>query len=332
MSLKSSLDDYITQFRNKRIMIIGDTIVDHFIYGTTSKISPDAPVPLVDVNKEDQFIGSLAKGIQFVQKFGGDVDVVTNIGNDFEGDHILEELRGYNIGLKGIFRFGSSTSKISRIIARDQQLLRLEKRQNIEQKLVPKMNTEIQAYIETRMEHCDAILILDYNMGMLNQILISQILNIAKQHGKPIIVRPEDKKYYLYKEAYILAMSRPMASSAIGVNPINETSMRIIGTKILNELRSAGVFIYYVEQDSYLFHQDIVKRFPSLLNYRAKSYTNIGSAITTLLSLMSAANAPIEQAVELAFYAGTLAAKRGREELFGIKELKEVIHDGKNCT
>ncbi len=180
---EKEFETYFAQFRNKRIMLIGDAIIDHYIYGNVTKISPDAPVPLMDVQREEVRLGSIATTIQYILKLGGDVELVTSVGKDYEGEHFLKLIREFNLGMKGVFQFGTTTPKITRILSQSQQsqqILRMEKRYTIDQTEMQQLNIAMEKFIEERIERCDMILILDYNLGLLNPILLSQVLAIAK--------------------------------------------------------------------------------------------------------------------------------------------------------
>ena len=328
----TDLKEYFTKFRNKRILLIGDAIIDQYIFGAATKISPDAPVPLVDVQSESNFLGSLITTIKYIQTLGGEVELITNIGNDFEGEFLLKAIDDLNIGRKGILKIGDHTPKITRIMAQDQQLLRIEKKYEISIEKMQELNSTIEALLEERIERCDAVLISDYNLGLLNPILITQILAIAARANKPVVARPEVNKYYLYKNIQLISMNRNIASSATGVNPVNETGMRIMGTKLLNELRSGGIFIPWVEGDSYFFQGDEVLIHPTLLQFKAQYYSNIGSATLAAISLMISLQAPLSTAIEVAHYAGALSSTQPRGDVFSLEELQEVIKSGKIST
>jgi D-beta-D-heptose 7-phosphate kinase / D-beta-D-heptose 1-phosphate adenosyltransferase len=323
------IPEIFSQFRNKRILIIGDAIIDHYIYGVTSKISPDAPVPLLDVIREEHTAGSFIKVIQNIINFGGKVELVSCIGNDIEGEHYLKSIKKFNIGLNGVFEIGKNTPKITRIVSQGQQMLRIEKKYDFDRDLIKSLNKKIEKFIEESVKRCDAILILDYNIGLLNPILISQILAIAQKHEKKIICRPEDQKYYHYKKTCLVVMNRNIASIATGVNSINETSRRIIGTKILNELNSQGVFIPWIDGDSYLFQDEDVQIYPSLLKHPARSYSNVGSTTMAIICLLVTVNVPLSFIMDCANYAGCLAATKEKNSYITLKELEKVIKSGK---
>jgi rfaE bifunctional protein kinase chain/domain len=332
MSSQTSLVKYLDEFRNKKLLVIGDAIIDHYIYGITSKISPDAPVPLVDVSSEDYFLGSLGKTIEYIQNMRGDCEIVSCVGTDFEGQLVVKTFKDLNLVTNGIIQMGPFTPRITRIMSQGSQVLRLEKRYTLSQDSMKMLNNQFSSYIEERIDRCDAILILDYDLGLLNPILISQILNLARQHDKKVIVRPEERKYYLYQQAHMIEMNRSIASAATGVQPINETCMRIMGSKIINEVHSQGVFIPWIEGDSYYFQKDEVKILPTLLKHKANSFSGIGSATAALLGLMATTSAPLFDCIQMAHMAGSFAALQINKHIFTFKDFKQVIQTGKVST
>jgi rfaE bifunctional protein kinase chain/domain len=325
----SNIGEYLDSFRNKKILIIGDSIIDHYIYGNASGISPDAPVPLVGVYQEEHKIGAIGKVIEYILQMKADVDVFSCIGNDYEGQLIEKKMKDLNLGTKGIINLDSFTPKITRIISREQQMLRLEKKYNLNQNLKKELNEKIIGYLEERIERSDVITILDYDLGFLNPILITQILNLANKYKKKVIVRPEPQKYYLYQTVDLIHINRNLASTATNIQPMNETCLRIIGNEILNKINANGVFIPWVEENSYLFEKDDVTIFPSLLQHKAETYWGIGNATIALSSLMGTTNASMKERIQIAHYAGSLAAIKKIEDPFRLSELKEVTKNGK---
>ena len=322
-----TIENVLKQFKDKRIMLIGDTIIDHYIDGNTTKISPDAPVPLLDIIFEKYKIGSFAKVIKYIQNFGGKLELISRIGDDMEGQLFFTEMESFNLDLSGIFQVGKVTPKITRIYSQGNQMLRIEKQEKLKRDEIYKLNKLIENHLKDRIENCDVILLLDYDLGLLNPILITQLLAIAKEFNKKIIVRPESQKYIYYHDTYLLVMNRRIASIATSINPINETSIRIMGNKLLNELHSEGIFIPWIEEDSYLFVNDNVTIYPSLLKTHEKKYSNVGSATSAILALMTACNEPIEKSIEVAHYAGSLAATHENNYFFNQETLKEVINN-----
>ena len=324
-----NLTHYLNEFKNKRVLVIGDAVVDHYTSGIASKISPDAPVPLLDVTSEEYSFGSLGTATEFILNMGGKVDLISSIGRDFEGKYIIERINELKLKRDGIIEIGSFTPKITRILSHNQQMLRLEKKYNLSQESIKQLNKKVEGILDSKINECDVILILDYGLGFLNPILISQIMAAAKQKKKRVIVRPEDNKYFLYQSSFLIKMNRNIASIATGVEPLNETCMRIIGTKILNENHAGGVFIPWIEDDSYFFYEHNVNILQSMIQLRPKSYWGIGSSIMATMSLMSTTQAEIDEIIQVAHYAGSIMATKNQNDYLILEDLKRVIETGK---
>jgi D-beta-D-heptose 7-phosphate kinase/D-beta-D-heptose 1-phosphate adenosyltransferase len=321
------LSDVVKQFRNKRILVIGDAIIDHYIYGTASRISPDAPVPLLNIHEEQRQIGSLGKVTDYILALGGDVEVISCVGKDFEGQFLLNQLKEQNIGLKGLIEMDILTPRITRIIAQKQQLLRLEKRYQFTREQKENLIGTIEQFLTERMDRYDAVVILDYDSDFLNSILISHILAIASEKKKKIIVRPEEQKYLHYRNTFLVIMNRNIASKATGIQPLNDTGMRILGTKLLNELHSESLLIPWIEGETYLFNADNVYIHPSLLKFPARMTGNIGSMVIAAAAMGSACDIPITDVIKIAHYAGSLAAQQEINKEF-VAALQSVIEHG----
>lgn len=328
----SDLQDFIDNFRNKRIFIIGDAIIDHYIYGTVSAISPDAPVPLVEISSEEHFPGALKKVIQYILNFGGDAEVISCVGDDYEGEKFQQKIAELNVGIKGIFKFGQITPKITRVISKDQQLLRLEKKYNFTQQEENILEETIVKFLKERAERADVILILDYDLGLLNLSIIEKILNIAKQTKKKIVVRPASAKYEQYQRVEMMHLNRDVASASLNMNLLNETAIRIVGTKILNITRCNGLYVPWIEGDSYYFEKNHVNVFPTLIHETPRHFMNVSSASIAAMSLMVANSAPGELSAKLAHLAGSLAARKEIDDFFTVDELKMMVENEASTT
>ncbi len=318
------------EFQNKNILIVGDAIIDHYIDGSTSKISPDAPVPLVDISNEQLIVGATGVFIKYILKMKANIEIITCVGKDFEGQFFKQEMKKMGVKTDGIIEFNTCTPKISRVLSQDQQILRLEKKYKFDQEEIKEINQIIESIIEKQIKICDVIVILDYDQGFLNPILISNILNLAKKNNKKIIARSEDTKYFLYQNVYLMQMNRNIARIATGIQPLNETCMHIMGTKLLNEVHCSGVFIPWVEEDSYYFIKNEVKVISTLLKHRAETYMGIGSAMIAFLTLMSSSNASLENCIKVAHLIGSLMTfNKWNNFNWSIDELKKAVESGK---
>ncbi len=328
MLTKEEIKKYLSAFRNKRVMVIGDASIDRIVRGKVKRVSPDAPVPLLRVEQDISHVGGIGKVIKNIYELGGEVDLLTCIGNDYEGKFFLKEIKKYNIGTKGVFQFPILTPTIIRFKTKQQQLLRVEKDYNIPDNLLKEVKNKLLTFMNERLSRCDAVLILDYGIGLLTPFLITQIIEIVKDQGKMLIVRPEAGKEYLYNNVDLVSMNRNEASRATKIENVNETSMRIIGKKILHELSSKSVFIPWIEGDSYYFQDEKVSKIPSLFNHPAKHTSNIGSATLAAISLMLASEFSLEKSALMGHFSGSIAALRNCVDK---KDFLEVLDNGTFC-
>ncbi|MHA1819298.1 MAG: hypothetical protein ACTSU2_07910 [Promethearchaeota archaeon] len=325
----NSLLKYTEQFKNKRIMLIGDAAIDHFIFGSATSLSPDAPVPLLNITKEFFNLGSLGKILNFIIEFGAIPTIISFIGNDYEGQLVKDEITNLNIGVKGLIKINASTPRITRVISGNQHIVRLEKRPNIPQDSIEKLNDEIFEQVMREIKRVDAVIICDYDVGLLNPILITKILAAVKSEGLPLIIRPEVKKYYLYRDFDFLYMNRGNAAMATNIEPINQTCIRITGNKLIKETNANVVFLPQIESDSYYFEKDSVKIIPTLLGQKPQSYSLIGSAAITLIALMKASGSSNWDAARIGHLGGTIAASYAdfekNRKYFGLNKLKKFL-------
>ena len=156
--------------------------------------------------------------------------------------------------------------------------------------------------------------------------LFQYLTSLAKKYGKKVIARPESQKYQYYHDIYLITMNRTIASMATHVNPINDTSMRIIGNKLQMELRTEGIFIPWMETESYFFYDNQVITFPCILPKQEKKFTNVGATIATFLALLTAAEVPLSDTVKIAHLAGSITASKNQDEIISLEELERVLH------
>ncbi|HME56284.1 MAG TPA: hypothetical protein VKM55_29055 [Candidatus Lokiarchaeia archaeon] len=328
----SDLQDFIDNFRNKRVFVIGDAIIDHYIHGTVSAISPDAPVPLVEISREEHFSGALKKVIQYILNFGGDAEAISCVGKDYEGEKFQQEIAELNVGIKGIFTLGQITPKITRVMSKDQQLLRLEKKYNFTHQEENVLGESIVNFLKERAGRADVILILDYDLGLLDPPIIEKVLNIANQNKKKIVVRPASTKFEHYQRVEMMHLNRDVASASLNMNLLNETAIRIVGTKILNTTRCNGLYVPWIEGDSYYFEKNHVNVFPTMVNEASRHFMNVSSASIAAMSLMAASSAPGELSAKVAHLAGSLAARKEIDDFFTADELKMMVENEVSTT
>lgn len=322
---------YFSNVRNKRIMIIGDAVVDKYISGTATRISPDAPVPILDVEQKDLYVGAIGLVANYILSLGGIAEICTVVGQDFEGEFLVKQFQKLNLGLKGIFKADTFTPQVTRIKAKGQHLLRLEKRYEIKPVTRQDINVQIESFLSQSAKNTDFLILLDYNSGLFtgNGALTSKILAIAKRAGVKVLARPDKNNYPIFTGVDVAKFNLNLAANIVGINSINETSVRIIATKLMNELQCRGLVLSYADASSYCLDGDRFEVIPSFLPYHGISYVGVGSATVAVLALLLAAGAPLPVAAKVASMAGALSAVKPPVTYFSLEELQEAFTRGK---
>jgi D-beta-D-heptose 7-phosphate kinase/D-beta-D-heptose 1-phosphate adenosyltransferase len=325
---RQRFEKILNRFPKTKVLVIGDIMLDRFIWGKVSRISPEAPVPvvLVDNNDNELFhLGGAANVANNIHSLGGHVLLCGVVGNDVNGDRIREALEGIGIPTDGIFEEkGRQTTVKTRIFANQQQVVRID-RETIEHP-GDFIARDIWEFLSKKIEECDAVIISDYEKGLLTRRLIRPILQKAKRLKKGIMVDPKPKNFYLYKGATLITPNTKEASEASGIPITDESSLRRVGRKLLKKLECEALVITRGEEGMAIFepHREFFVRTVAKEVY---DVTGAGDTVIGTVTLGLTAGASVIDAVRLANYAaGIVVGKRGtatanREEL--IKAIRE---------
>jgi len=309
------------------VLIIGDLLLDKFIFGDVSRVSPEAPVPLVDIIDEKCTIGGAGNMLNNIRGLGGKPHLISAVGNDLDGDYLLGEMKKMSVESCNIFRDKNlRTTVVSRVqTPAGYQLLRLEK--NPIMRLSPSTAERITKSVKSLVcdKRIDVIIISDYGHGLMVPSLISDITKIAREAGIKVVVNPKKENFWFYEGVDIIRTNRREASYATGITPINETSIRNIGSKILSTLGCRAVVISWVEEGMALFEQGgrvefippVIDRFVDLLG--------VGDAITATLALSINVSNNFREAAELANYAGAFVASQKGLVVVNKDDLRDFI-------
>lgn len=199
-----------------RILVVGDLMIDHYLWGSCERISPEAPVQVVDIAKETTVLGGAGNVINNLKSLGADVSVASVLGNDDNGNELLSMLEAIDVDTGNIvLQKGRSTSKKSRVIAVSQQILRYdrESKEDIE----PRSQQAILLSLENTMRDFDAVILSDYGKGVLTAELCGSIIALARKHNKKVLVDPKGKDFSKYRGAYLLTPNKKEAQLATGI-------------------------------------------------------------------------------------------------------------------
>ncbi|MFX1408988.1 MAG: bifunctional heptose 7-phosphate kinase/heptose 1-phosphate adenyltransferase [Promethearchaeota archaeon] len=324
-----SLNDAIKEWKSKKILIIGDALIDKYIFGNADTISPDAPVPNIKIDNSIAYIGASGLVLQFLKSLGGNPEICTIIGDDFEGNLFLKKIKELNIDTSGILIDKNlTTPQITRVKAMNQHVLRLETDYNVN--ISESMIDKFFRLLENRSQDIEAILILDYGIGGLFQdLFIQKLLKKLREiyNNIPIIVRPTVSNYYLYENVDLIKMNLQKALQTFSIDCCTETSISIAGKRILNSSKCDHVLLNFLELESYLFSKNYekIEKILPILKQPARSYVAVGSVIMATLGLSFAAKIQVFDAVRLALFSAALSASLPPVEFYDSLKLRDYI-------
>lgn len=316
----SRLKEIVSKFDRAKILVIGDLMLDEFIWGDVSRISPEAPVPVVHMRRESFMPGGALNVANNIHALGGRVLPCGVIGHDIRGQRLTEELKANGIDTKGIVvDKGRPTTLKTRVIARHQQVVRVdrERTESIDHKIL----SQILRFVRERISGVDIILIEDYGKGVVVPQLLRETLKLVRQHKKSITIDPKEDHFLYYRGATVVTPNHHEAQQATGIKMNDAKSLRRIGRDLLNRLRSKAVLITLGEEGMCLFESSGgITHIPTVAQ-EVYDVSGAGDTVISTLSMALAAGADMKDAAYLSNYAaGVVVGKVGiaavsREEL-----------------
>ena len=321
---KQKLFNIIKKFDGKNVLVVGDIMLDRYVWGNVERISPEAPVPVVEVIKETQTLGGCGNVANNITSVGGNVRIITIVGNDIYAEELKKMLKEKKVNIDGVFLDNSRPTTVkTRIIAHNQQVVRVDKESR--HQLNPQLFEKIKSYVLDIKNSIDAILISDYGKGVITKSLLSFLIKLAKKLDIPITVDPKIEHFLEYKHVTVLTPNLNEATLGMRLHKKPQTEQEIydLGRKILAKLKPEAVVITRGPDGMTLFEKERIYHIPT----RAKEVydvTGAGDTVIAILTLCLAAGADFVSSCEISnFAAGIVVGKVGtatvtKEELINV--------------
>ena len=331
----SRLDEILSRFPGKRVLVIGDLMLDEFVWGRVSRISPEAPVPVVEVLRESYYPGGAANVARNVRECGTEAYVMGLIGDDDAGVQLRKILEETGIRHEAI-RIASTFQTIvkTRIIARQQQVVRIDRER------VSALSKEIEdSCIETikgLLPEIDAIILEDYGKGFLQQSFVDRIAVLAA--GKTITADPSPRNKLQWKGVTAVKPNRSEAFSAANEpwnepaeDPTRDRALLAVGQKLLKVWAPKQLLITLGDQGMILFTSD---KSPYYIPPRAREVYDLSGAGDTAIAfytLALLAGATAVEAAEISNYASSVVVAKFGTATVTPQELRDVFSFHNDC-
>jgi rfaE bifunctional protein kinase chain/domain len=293
----------IDRFPATSVLVVGDVMMDHYVWGSVSRISPEAPVPVVNVTRETLLLGGAANVVSNIRSLGGHVGICGVIGHDDAGRQLQHLLHTGGVPTDGlIMEPGRSTTIKTRVIAHHQQVVRFdrENREGIARETHRKIFERV---MEKADEGIDAIVISDYCKGVVTRDLVRDIVRLARKRGIIVAVDPKVSHFGIYRGVTILTPNTKEASLGARIEIDDEESLLRAGQGLLKRLACDAVLITRSEQGMSLFEKSgRITHIPTVAR-DVFDVTGAGDTVISALTLSMAAGAKVNDAAMISNHA-----------------------------
>jgi len=296
------LGSYIRRFENVRLLIVGDLMLDHFIWGRVERISPEAPVPVVAVANESIHLGGAANVAQNAVSLGGKIELCGVIGRDDFGGRILRELKRLKIRTDAILvDRDRPTTKKTRVIAHNQQVVRFDREERTD--IPEKLRNSLLDFVSRKIRHANGLVISDYAKGVISAELMKELIGLAQQHHVRVIVDPKVIHMPFYKGANVITPNTSEAFAAAGLEQGSGDDLVRAGRILLSRMGCEAVLITRGEHGMSLFEQDgRIAHIPTVAR-EVYDVTGAGDTVIATMALGLGAGAQMRDAAVLANHA-----------------------------
>ncbi len=304
MQIQQETINIIKATLDKKILVVGDVMLDKYWFGDVNRISPEAPVPIARIHKTDMRPGGAANVARNIASVGGNATLLSVVGDD-DAANDLENILN-NDGVKHNLQRDNSIDTIVklRVLARNQQLIRIDFEKNPSHEIL----IEILNHFEKMVAEFEVIIFSDYGKGGLTHIV--RMIEIAKQHNKIILVDPKGSDYSKYNGATMLTPNKSELKDATG-NWTNEAQLIEKATTLKNNLNLEYLLVTRSEEGMTLFTKSDTSNYPTVAQ-EVFDVSGAGDTVIATLALMLANNVNVHQAVQVAnIAAGVVVGKVG---------------------
>lgn len=278
MSLK--IKEILLNFSKIKVLVIGDVMLDRYWWGSMTRISPEAPVPIVNLERESFIVGGAANVAANIKGLGATPYLVGIIGDDSDGKVFCNSLGKLNISGELLIKISKRPTTVkTRIIAQHQQISRIDSEST--ENLAPEDEEIVWRKCHDLIGQVDIVIVSDYLKGLLSDNLLLRLITTAKLHNKKVLIDPKGKNYQKYKNATLLTPNRKEAFEAGGKSNIEEA-----GNWLLSELGLESLLITLGEEGMSLFEQE---KSPLQLNAVARHVYDVTGAGDTVIAALGVA-------------------------------------------
>lgn len=294
-----------------RVLVLGDVMLDAFVWGRAARLSPEAPVPVVEVSHESHHLGGAANVAANVRALGGEALLAGLVGDDDAGRRVQAALAEAGIeNALSVATDGRPTTLKTRIVAQHQQIVRTDRERS--DVLDAGACDALLARLRALLPGCGALIVSDYQKGVVGAALMGRLLPWARRRGLPVLVDPKVRNFGLFRRVRVITPNQLEAEQATGLRIRDDATLHAAGARILELLSCDAALITRGEQGLSLFERGRRPRHVPTAAREVFDVTGAGDTVIATLGLALASGAPLASAALLANHAaGVVVGKLG---------------------
>lgn len=314
----------VSKFKDCKVLVIGDLMIDEYLWGDVDRISPEAPVQIVAVKKEESTLGGSGNVVNNLAALGAKVFAAGVTGTGRSGNMLLKRLGYLGVDAGGVVQErGRPTTRKTRIIAAHQHVLRIDRetRKEISGETLDK----ITHFVEKVIPETDVVIVSDYGKGLITKTLMARIVKAAKKYRKIIIADPKGLDYSKYTGVTLITPNRKEAALAAGVEITNDLTLMEAGVKIIDSAGIERLLVTCGKDGMVLFERD---KKPHKIRAEARQVFDVsgaGDTVIAVLGLCLASGASFKDAASVANTAAGIVVGKVGTATVSEKELTAAL-------
>ena len=308
MTLTDKVRSIKSANKSPSILVIGDLMIDHYIYGSATRLSPEAPVPIVNVKNESVTLGGAGNVVQNLVTLGAAVTVAGVIGEDPAGVELVNILQSEGVKTGTILKdMNRQTTVKTRVLVGSHQLVRLDR--EITSALSAELENELVNGVDEFIKNADIIIFSDYNKGVFAPGLTQRLMDIANSYKKKVIIDPKGLNYEKYKGAFIIKPNRKeLAEAAKKEKIISEADLIDAANVILSQTGANYLIVTLSEEGLAIITEQSIKLLPVKAT-EVFDVTGAGDTVMATIAFFIATGFSVDEACELANHAAAVVIK-----------------------
>ena len=283
---EAKLTSIFRKSKGRKIAIIGDVMLDKYVYGTISRISPEAPVPVVDIDKTEYRLGGAANVANNIKALDAEPVLIGVIGIDYDSKHYLDVMKMMGLSTAGIIKDNNRpTTAKTRVIAHSQHVLRVDS--EIKDDVSGNTRKKMIEFITKNIKSFAAVILQDYNKGVLTKELISQVISLCRKFKKPVYVDPKFHNFFEFRDVTVFKPNRKETADILAMKIDGEESVKDAGRILIDRLNCEYLVLTRGEKGMMLFDKEKNKTVILNIPTKARKVADVSGAGDTVISTIA---------------------------------------------